>query len=127
GLPDAARGAGEQDERHGADSSARPSRWTWSAGGALHSGALAPVAQLDRASVYGTEGHRFESCRARSEKCLLLRGFSATCVRSVSVCPARGKKRCSASSARTLGGVGRVDGSSTPRLGPSAWPSFIER
>src|SRR3954451_9325711 len=26
---------------------------------------LAPVAQLDRASVYGTEGHRFESCRAR--------------------------------------------------------------
>src|SRR5207302_2458877 len=26
----------------------------------------APVAQLDRASVYGTEGHRFESCRARS-------------------------------------------------------------
>src|SRR5215204_3452272 len=25
----------------------------------------APVAQLDRASVYGTEGHRFESCRAR--------------------------------------------------------------
>jgi hypothetical protein len=30
----------------------------------LASGA-APVAQLDRASVYGTEGHRFESCRAR--------------------------------------------------------------
>ena len=27
--------------------------------------AAAPVAQLDRASVYGTEGHRFESCRAR--------------------------------------------------------------
>src|SRR4051812_27629280 len=27
--------------------------------------APAPVAQLDRASVYGTEGHRFESCRAR--------------------------------------------------------------
>jgi hypothetical protein len=27
--------------------------------------ALAPVAQLDRASVYETEGHRFESCRAR--------------------------------------------------------------
>ncbi len=26
----------------------------------------APVAQLDRASVYGTEGHRFESCRART-------------------------------------------------------------
>ena len=26
----------------------------------------APVAQLDRASVYETEGHRFESCRARS-------------------------------------------------------------
>ena len=25
----------------------------------------APVAQLDRASVYETEGHRFESCRAR--------------------------------------------------------------
>src|SRR4051812_27233427 len=28
----------------------------------------APVAQLDRASVYGTEGHRFESCRARFGK-----------------------------------------------------------
>src|SRR3954465_13474980 len=28
--------------------------------------ALAPVAQLDRASVYGTEGQRFESSRARS-------------------------------------------------------------
>ncbi len=24
----------------------------------------APVAQLDRASVYGTEGHKFESCQA---------------------------------------------------------------
>ncbi len=23
------------------------------------------VAQMDRASVYGTEGHRFESCRVR--------------------------------------------------------------
>src|SRR5215212_6797644 len=27
----------------------------------------APVAQLDRASVYGTEGQRFESSRARSK------------------------------------------------------------
>ena len=26
---------------------------------------LAPLAQLDRASVYGTEGYRFESCEAR--------------------------------------------------------------
>ena len=25
----------------------------------------APLAQLDRASVYGTEGYRFESCAAR--------------------------------------------------------------
>ena len=35
---------------------------------ALHSPAArpAPVAQLDRASVYGTEGQRFESSRARS-------------------------------------------------------------
>src|SRR6478735_1830641 len=33
---------------------------------AILGGAHAPVAQLDRASVYGTEGHRFESCRARS-------------------------------------------------------------
>src|SRR3981081_4261542 len=30
-------------------------------------GRSAPVAQLDRASVYGTEGQRFESSRARSE------------------------------------------------------------
>ena len=28
---------------------------------------LAPVAQLDRASVYGTEGREFESLRARSQ------------------------------------------------------------
>jgi len=28
--------------------------------------ACAPVAQLDRASVFGTEGYRFKSCRARS-------------------------------------------------------------
>src|SRR3954467_14890442 len=32
----------------------------------LHSCIAAPVAQLDRASVYGTEGQRFESSRARS-------------------------------------------------------------
>src|SRR3954462_4954622 len=31
----------------------------------LHSCIAAPVAQLDRASVYGTEGQRFESSRAR--------------------------------------------------------------
>ena len=28
----------------------------------------APVAQLDRASVYGTEGYKFESCQARYKK-----------------------------------------------------------
>src|SRR4051794_30446182 len=33
----------------------------------LHSCIAAPVAQLDRASVYGTEGQRFESSRARDE------------------------------------------------------------
>ena len=31
---------------------------------------LAPVAQLDRASVYGTEGQRFESSRAHFRKTL---------------------------------------------------------
>ena len=31
----------------------------------------APVAQLDRASVYGTEGQRFESSRARFENPVL--------------------------------------------------------
>ncbi len=35
---------------------------------------VAPVAQLDRASDYESKGHRFESCRARSES-LVLRGF----------------------------------------------------
>jgi hypothetical protein len=35
----------------------------------------APVAQLDRASVYGTEGREFESLRARSEKVLISRNF----------------------------------------------------
>src|SRR3954454_15956856 len=34
---------------------------------APHRRASAPVAQLDRASVYGTEGQRFESSRARFE------------------------------------------------------------
>src|SRR3954468_1550624 len=33
----------------------------------LHSCIAAPVAQLDRASVYGTEGQRFESPRAPSK------------------------------------------------------------
>src|SRR3954471_13888656 len=33
---------------------------------AILGGHHAPVAQLDRASVYGTEGQRFESSRARS-------------------------------------------------------------
>ena len=32
--------------------------------------ALAPVAQLDSASVFGTEGYRFESCRAYSKSLL---------------------------------------------------------
>src|SRR3954452_1698218 len=37
----------------------------------------APVAQLDRASVYGTEGQRFESSRARSVGSpAFLRGFA---------------------------------------------------
>jgi hypothetical protein len=41
----------------------------------------APVAQLDRASVYGTEGQRFESSRARSkdsEVCAHLQALSRT-------------------------------------------------
>ena len=33
--------------------------------GWLYTLGIAPVAQLDRASVYGTEGHGFESSRAR--------------------------------------------------------------
>src|SRR5438093_6694767 len=37
--------------------------------------AQAPVAQLDRASVYGTEGQGFESLLAR-QKAPLMRGFS---------------------------------------------------
>src|ERR1700735_61979 len=32
----------------------------------VYTGGAAPVAQLDRASVYGTEGQRFESSRART-------------------------------------------------------------
>jgi hypothetical protein len=42
--------------------------------------AAAPVAQLDRASVYGTEGHRFESCRARGklQRCPLWPRFLLT-------------------------------------------------
>src|SRR5215207_3377737 len=44
----------------------------------------APVAQLDRASVYGTEGQRFESSRARytTRKILCIsRDFGLWCVR----------------------------------------------
>src|SRR5688572_13039396 len=37
----------------------------------------APVAQLDRASVYGTEGQRFESSRARSTESLAKAGLSS--------------------------------------------------
>src|SRR5262249_8937090 len=36
----------------------------------LNISAYARVAQLDRASVSGTEGHRFESCRARKHLAL---------------------------------------------------------
>src|SRR5947207_15825101 len=41
----------------------------------------APVAQLDRASVYGTEGQRFESSRARLGNRMVL-GFFADLVLS---------------------------------------------
>ncbi len=34
----------------------------------IHPAAQAPVAQLDSASVFGTEGYRFESCRAYSQR-----------------------------------------------------------
>ncbi len=46
---------------------------------ALHSPAArpAPVAQLDRASVYGTEGQRFESSRARSSESPAIAGLSS--------------------------------------------------
>jgi hypothetical protein len=40
--------------------------YNWPARRGQTPGKPAPVAQLDRASVYETEGHRFESCRARS-------------------------------------------------------------
>src|ERR671925_2188808 len=41
----------------------------------LPSHSRAPVAQLDRASVYGTEGLGFESLRARLTEALLIAGF----------------------------------------------------
>jgi hypothetical protein len=50
-----------------------PQRTTREAG--LDWDPAAPVAQLDRASVYGTEGQRFESSRARSPEALHARGF----------------------------------------------------
>ena len=39
--------------------------------------ACAPVAQLDRASASGAEGHRFESCRARRIDRPAVRVFAA--------------------------------------------------
>ena len=52
-------------------------------------GRLAPVAQLDRASVYGTEGREFESLRARSQKLRVCEGFAVSDQRSAprSPCP----------------------------------------
>jgi hypothetical protein len=47
----------------------------------------APVAQLDRASVYGTEGHRFESCRARSKSPAQQGFFMAVSPMCVELCP----------------------------------------
>src|SRR3954468_19917377 len=49
-------------------------------------GEHAPVAQLDRASVYGTEGHRFESCWARLESPVNAGFFSARIVAVARVC-----------------------------------------
>src|SRR3954453_2985436 len=53
----------------------RPLRWRAVGGPFLLQWPIAaPVAQLDRASVYGTEGQRFESSRARHES-PAMRGF----------------------------------------------------
>ena len=35
----------------------------------------APVAQLDRASASGAEGHRFKSCQAHQTECARAAGF----------------------------------------------------
>jgi hypothetical protein len=61
---------------------------------------IAPVAQLDRASVYGTEGREFESLRARYESPLETAGFlilrgaarhsSTPCTSTKAARPARG-------------------------------------
>ena len=56
---------------YGAKSSIAGSNPALSAGG-YHEPLPAPVAQLDRASVYGTEGQRFESSRARHRKAPLI-------------------------------------------------------
>src|SRR4051812_14188202 len=67
--------------------------------------APAPVAQLDRASVYGTEGQRFESSRAR-QKTPAQRGFSCFwVVRRVSrTCPRHVLRLAWDVSARTASG-----------------------
>jgi hypothetical protein len=65
-------------------SSRSPSRWSAPCCGAAANdagarlrcrSAPAPVAQLDRASVYGTEGQRFESSRARCVETPATAGF----------------------------------------------------
>jgi hypothetical protein len=67
--------------------------------------AHAPVAQLDRASVYETEGHRFESCRARSvgkPKAPFTRGFHIRAVASVNRLKSAGdRSRSGATGAHT--------------------------
>ena len=64
----------------------------------------APVAQLDRASVYGTEGQRFESSRARLPGPLLRRGFRRS---RVSVDCASGRAVRRPISSRLLGRLSR--------------------
>ncbi len=78
----------------------------------------APVAQLDRASDYGSEGWRFESSRVYLEDPLLTRGFSLRQGRhGIRTYGAAAGAKASGPGAGTAGGSGRSAGGKAGRNG----------
>ena len=79
----------------------------------------APVAQPDRASVYETEGHWFESSRARLRTAPLRRGFCFSAREAPSTKPAGGNRlgNTPGLEARRRSGGGRLT-QAVPALGP---------
>jgi hypothetical protein len=100
-------------------------------------GHLAPVAQLDRASVYGTEGRGFEFLRARCEKSpdlqgfrffvgALLAGFGKLATKRSCVSTAVGEKRADPAVRDLAEKLVRLTrGSASPDLNPVGIPDLL--